>query len=769
MSKVLTVINHIHALVNYPLRVIPPDVVDIMQRCIAVNPAEGTTHLLKVFEAYCHITGTSITYLSLSSPSFLNVMKGFLGSLADKSLLALNGPSRQRYARGFVMMLDEMRKEIPLLPSLTRKELFPRSNQHVWEQAKQHLDPKSVRYWNSWPVQNRKNGISFIPISLIWNSHGEEFAEEIYKNYRQNAAKLLRPTHSNFNLFLIFLSQNAERWPTTSFQHPMQIKQLFTEYLLFNFKQALEVGTDIAVRTRTYAKFIHTMDEAFIQPGLWARPFTGHLPRPTSSCTPGSHTNLKKTADGTIIKDKLITSVPLQLTDSEAIEILFKKILDDNRLVLKWAERRLFKVRKNQIRRDQLALKAAAPTKISQPTKTLNEIEEIQLCAKFKERGLAYIRSNAKKILSRTLRDDAAKSLALPKPNDFFALQLMLTYYHPCLTESFFANFELYDKRGNLSGFLKTNRGYQLIGYKDRKGGVLSEQKIDLTPRQAVWVRRVISLTQPLRDELQNSGDDAWRYLFLHCQRAISYPRRPASFKVKSCAIDHHREIIYEFSTLSGRDEKTIRELIPRISVTSLRASSGVEVYLKTSSVEAMAKALGHTDYNSSLLSSYLPEPILAFFQTRWIRIFQRGIICEAMKDSPRLLEAARFESMDELHEFLKNHALREIPAHLQSPEQIKTTNSKQITSENNNQADRVLISIDTGVLTALLSLQEAVSRAVTPSRLCSKAIYWSNLTRLVVREIEDGYNSDLQGYLNIALQHTNASHMDNIIYATSP
>ncbi|PZR80033.1 MAG: hypothetical protein DI537_40245, partial [Stutzerimonas stutzeri] len=66
------------SLVNYRFSVIPPDVVDLMQRCAAINAAEKATHLVKVFEAYCQVTGTVITYLSLSSPSFLNVMKGFL-------------------------------------------------------------------------------------------------------------------------------------------------------------------------------------------------------------------------------------------------------------------------------------------------------------------------------------------------------------------------------------------------------------------------------------------------------------------------------------------------------------------------------------------------------------------------------------------------------------------------------------------------------------------------------------------------------------------
>lgn len=181
-----------------------------------------------------------------------------------------------------------------------------------------------------------------------------------------------------------------------------------------------------------------------------------------------------------------------------------------------------------------------------------------------------------------------------------------------------------------------------------------------------------------------------------------------------------------------------------------------------------MANALGHTKYDSSLLSSYLPEPILAFLQTRWIRIFQRGIICEAMKGSPRLLEVARFESMDELHEFLKNHALRDIPLHLQNPEHLSTPAGKQHPARD-DLTDQVVISIDTGVLTALISLTNAVANSKNRVSLCSKAIYWARFTELVVREIEDGYNSDLQHHLSLARLHSNASHMEKLIYEAAP
>ncbi|HBO0123673.1 TPA: hypothetical protein L4A27_001082 [Pseudomonas aeruginosa] len=764
----MTIIKSTHSLVNYTFLVIPPDVLALMQRCYDQTDGRTSGSLLMIFEAYCHLAGHKISFLSLSSMSFVEIARGFLGALADESLVGVGPSARSIYAKGFPRLLQKMRNEIPLLPSLTVEQELPQNNQYIWEKEKKSICPDAVRYWSGWPVQGRKGKISYLPINLIWNSHGKEFAEKIYKLYSQNAEKQLAPAHADFNLLLIFLSQNASDWPAQTFEHPIMIKEFFLKNMFFVFIKALHDGTNLLTKTRSYSKLIHTIETAFIEPGAWARPFSGKLPCPVSKSPPGTHTNIKKTQDGTLVKEKLITAVPLHMTDSEAIEILFKKIKQDNQLVVKWAKKKLRTIRKNQLKRECLAA-TGTPYNERKPFRIgVNEVCEADICKDFKELGISHIRDNVVRIKGEPLVNAVLDLLAIPNVEHFLAFQVLLVAKHPCLTEGFFTHFELYDKRGNLSGFLKTDTGYKLTGYKDRKGGALSEQVISLTPRQAVWVRQIISLTEPLREELRKAGNDSWRYLFLHCSKSISTPKRPEPMKLNSKTIKYKKHLIREFCEASGESEKGMAEFITRLSVTAFRASCGVEVYLDTHSVEAMAKALGHTTYSSALLSSYLPEPILAFFQTRWIRIFQRGLICEAMKDSPYLLEATQFKTMDELHTFLENHAIREIPEHLKSPDSLKNSSQQGLATEKFGDDSQVLISVNRGMLTTLISLKMAVSNAEEKSNICAKAVYWSKFTDLVVRHIEEEYNSDLQDYLKFARLHANAAHMEGLIYATA-
>ena len=769
MKSDLTIIKSGFSLVNYPFLVLPPDVVALMARCGTKVPkglAPCMPPVTKLLEAYCHLTGSEVTYLSLSSPSFSVIAKGFLGSLLDESLISVGYQTRAKYRRTFLLLLAEMRHEIPLLPELVSSEQSDKSNHSQWEKQKESLNPKLIRYWNGWSVRSQK-ATAYLPICLVWNAYGEEFAEVIYTRYCQDAAKRIAPAHTEFSLFLVFIADNADLYSALSFQNPLELNEIFTRFMIFNFMRALENGTDISSKARHYSKFITLITETYITPGVWARPFSNELPRPIAQCRPGTHTNIRKGIDGTPIKNKLITEIPIHITDSDAIEILFKNIDRDIKLSTTWAKTKLSELRKDTLKKERLASTGEPIHGGNTQKKSISECGEDNLCATLKCYDLAHIRKNREKIIGSSSRIELAKLFSIPTIEHHFALQVLLTHAYPKLTDSLFENFELYDKRGNLFGFLKLDSGYQLTGYKDRRGPNLSEIKILLTPRQAALVRRLIVATQPLRDELRKAGDDAWRFLFLHAARSIRYPSRPKTLTLNNATLKQKQELVAEFAEANNINHEESHSLLLRLSLTTLRASSAVQIFLKTGSAEDMSQALGHAAYNSSLLSRYLPEPILAFIQTRWIRAFQRGIICKAMAGSPRLLEATRFESMDKLHEFLSNHALRDIPQHLQNPDypykNPSTSPKEQVANES-----KVLISIDVGLLTILTSLSDAVFAAKDRSTLCPKAIYWSRLTNLIIREIEEGYNSELQDQLDIARRNAAPSQMEMLIHATT-
>ncbi|MDF3869254.1 hypothetical protein, partial [Pseudomonas putida] len=72
----LTIIKGSLALANYPFTTLPLDVQALMHRSYEPIARDGMGQLTKIFDAYCNITGSTVTYLGLSSPAFERTVRG---------------------------------------------------------------------------------------------------------------------------------------------------------------------------------------------------------------------------------------------------------------------------------------------------------------------------------------------------------------------------------------------------------------------------------------------------------------------------------------------------------------------------------------------------------------------------------------------------------------------------------------------------------------------------------------------------------------------
>lgn len=762
----MTIIKNTASLDYYPYRMLPQEVRTLMEQCSTVITAGSFPYLMKLFEVYCHMTGTAVTYLGMSDKSFHRACVGFIGSFSGKCLIGGAQQTRRRYAVNFMKMLDEMQQHVPLCPTFEQSPEFFKECSALWEEQKLQLDHQAVRYWNGWGITDPKDTTIFLALPQIWHSHGQEFAEQFYKHYHQTHENKLRNESAEVNHFLDYVAVNATEYPPETFSCPMSLHKLFNNYLNESWIRSSNAGVENESKSKAYSKFINSITESFLDTGVWPKPFSGALNKVPIITKCGSRTKVTENAEGREVKNNLITEIPLELTDSEAIDILFKKIKLDNALVFKWARSRCIKIRKTQLRRIRLAKTGSVIMDKHPSAKSIADIGVENICASFEVYGLPFFRNDYQKRFGTMQKAEISNELGLPKGYDFIAFQLMLVRSHPAITESFFKDFELYDKNGNLSGFLKTNRGYQLIGYKDRKGGKSSEQKLDLSARDAAVVRMLIQSTEPLRKELREAGIDDWRYLFLHCNQYINRPNRPGMKRWGGYTDKETMDVIVaEFARHSSLGDAELRRLVSRVSTTSYRPSVAVENYLTHNSVTMLARSLGHNTYRADLLTSYLPQVILDFFQTRWVRIFQKGIILEAMKDSPYILEACGFENMDELHEFLSKHALKDIPEGMKSPKDHAYKSQKH---QSKIDKQRVLISISTPLMSNLVSLRDAVNSASKPGQVNAKAKYWAAFTTLISANIREGFDEILQESLAVAESKTNPESMMKFIYESA-
>lgn len=719
--------------------------------------------VIKTLEIYCQLTDSPLKAKTLGESKFVEIAKCYLGMIGDDDLIGWAPPTAVRLASIFYKMLVQLQPKATLSKyGLSKTSCHPKLYKEHWRRKKAKISELSLRYWCGWEVISRKGKASYVAIPLLWNKFGSIFAEKVYLQYKTHIETHARIETKIFDDLIIFATKEGKKWTARTFKNPIEIRMLFQEFMLDWFMNAAEAKKNIYVRTRAYSKFIHFVQEAFIQSGEWAKPFLGELPVPRA-IDPGNDSNIKETSGGIIVKDKLITPVPIHLTDSQAIEIIFKTLDSDVTLVHKWAKRQSYRLRKAQLHRDRIANDGNVLLLDRNRDSNFDTPSPQDVAATLQKLGLHYIRNTLTRRETKysLQRLTVSVHLALPGVFDLFPFKLLLIHEDQRITEAFLDELELYNKNNVLSGFLKTDYGYELIGYKDRRGAKLSEMKINLTPRQAVIVRQIICITAPLRDYLKAVGDDSWRYLFLHTARSLGHPKINKTAHLGTRLNNTRMEIfIDQLAEHTTRSRELLEQLIPRISLTTYRASRAIVVYLEKRDTRELANSLGHSEYRPELLRRYLPEPILDFLQSRWIRVFQKGLICEAMKDSPLLERALNFDTPEQLHIFLANHALREIPLHLGQTEQHPSAPQPN----HQSQPDSIVVSISSEILSVLLALEIKVNNS-REEVISGIAIYWAKFARLLTQEIERGWDEDLKLILQLARQEYESIPMSTTTY----
>ncbi len=768
----MTIIKNARKIKSYPFRRVDDRLVEALENewetTLNRDEQPSKKYMLLYLECYCDLIQRSLFLEEFLSPDFGQVINDFLRAYKGEDLTGiLYSTAKPRWFKIFCDALEQLSvskfSSTPeWLLSISWDDLHPLE-----------LDPsdysyETQSYWSAWAISSRKGHNAFLELLPLYSSHGSKFTMEFYERVKGFIAKQAKSKVNMFKDFALFLSENGEEWTVSTFEDPIALKQCINAYLIRYFLYINKSKRDLDAAIAEWNQFSTNLTEVFLEPGVWAQPFGEAVPKFKRLKVKGTRSRVSENKDGIVVHNKLLTEVPLQYTDDETIEILFCRIEKDLGTVRLWARNQAYRLRLRQKKRVALSKQGKA-LKITESDSFPQRVADVNfsdICATFERFGFSTDYSPDIESLFRYMQKiELAYKIGLPTSHSLFPFMALLIIDHPEITRTFLSEFDLYNEKGQLSGFIKTDAGYQLTGYKDRRKASLSEQKIILKPRAASLVRQVIEITTPLRDFLKSNGDSNWRKLFLTSGQAFAYPkvgitdafRKADKPLLKETKLSQKMEQEFKkYTDLRGAD---FRRFAIKITLSSIRASTGVLVYLQTQSVDKMAKALGHATYDSKLLDQYLPDSIQAFFQTRWIRIFQRAFICHAMKDSPFLIRATDFGSMHELHEFLKNHALKDIPEHLSDPEKVAC--NKKI----NPSSDQILISIDSGILSTLLSLKCAVDNSKKSTRISGLARYWGKVSGLIESEINNGSDALLKQHLKVAKENLDPDKMEGLIY----
>lgn len=771
-----TIVQNTRSLCYYQYCNIDPSVITAVNNAISPFTPDQRAKalcLLKLFECFLQITGKRLSLLNLSSPKFSLTIDLFIGALWSDRFVSASIIKRYNYTYLLYQMLTALQASIPALYFskifIESKSIHVGLSIYVKRFELLALIEERVYCWRGWRIYSKSNMAWFVPLNGIYERYGYAFTERIFNQIKMIYAGKARSLTSGFTDFCRWLPTSD--YVLAQFDNAADVQRLFQDFFVHFLTTKYRNGEGSSVKHLIirWRRLISFMEKYFIG-HIFAEPY-GKLVLPQSTTIIGEERRIKTTADGIDVKEKLLTDIPLHVTDEEALELLFSQIQTDYSHVVATAESEANNLWQRFQRRKTLAQKGVV--KPIRGTTDANEKSRQWIthknnpdwlansCATFESCGFTYDNNGRPLICSSYSLSvgEVAFELGLPTHYSLLPYIVLLVAEHPNIVKSFLTEFKLYNKQGKLTGFVQLDGGWVLDGFKHRSGVANAQQIVPLTIKSKMWIEQIIAMTDCVRQHLKMSGDDNWRYLFLSCGKSTIPGRMPAQY---AHARRHSKKSFYDALYTPTQDitQEQAEKICARFNLGSLRASKAVLIYLETRNVEIMSKALGHKNYNPRALAHYLPTPIFSFFQSRWIRIFQQGMIVEAMKDSHLLLESTEFNSMNEFHDFMKNHALKTIPTHLENPDDENIPSIPTLASE-------IIFSINTAVLTMLISLQQAVANA--KKRVCGRAIYWSEVAGHLVAHIECRSNhvsgEDFKIYLEIAKNQANPDKMEAIIY----
>lgn len=679
-----TIIQNSFILQYYPYKNIDQKILDLFNS-IEINKTK-LSFINKILNVYLDITNQSLSFIDLSSNKFKNIVDD-LYVFMNVKYINLSPETLRTNKQDLQKLIGKLKNYIPELMDYT----FNIEN----EQFNSIIDNTKIDYFNGWFLTNKNNQQRlFINLITFYEILGKYKTELIHKKVQIYASKFELDTSKSFlamlNEFSNFLNKKYLLELKNYISNENYLFNLIKSFCFEFFQNEQKESRCMHNSKKKWNKFVAVFKEIFLD-GEILPTLSIALPNAPNSDKKGFEKRIRFNA-GQQVKSKLMTEIPLNITDEIAINILFKKIKNDIQLTLDWCNYKINNLNKHYNK--EFAVKCFGKTVKSIQTE-LN-----------------------KRIAIETLKESLINSY------DLEAFMFILISEHPQITESYLLNFELYDENNNLSGYIKSDENSYLIGYKKRRGSQLAEQKILLKPKTKSIIENILYLTKDYREYLKSINNEDWRYLFLHGGSNGIEPQRykksfvpaPSNLKIKEA---QHRIEYFKSNTNCSTEEAM--QFVSNMTMTKLRASIAVQLYLDQNDTQKMAEALGHKKYKPELLNYYLPETILNFFQTRWIRIFQKGIICEAMKNSENLFKASYFNNMQDLSDFLNLHSLKNLP-------------DIQKNNEHENSNEEIYIGINEEILSILLSLEKAVELA--NEEVSSHALYWAKFSNKLQNEI---------------------------------
>ncbi|ANQ29344.1 hypothetical protein BA894_23480 [Vibrio natriegens] len=573
------------------------------------------------------------------------------------------------------------------------------------------INKRRLNYYKGWTCYSKDNKPKAAHISIVFEAYGESFGNKVFialKSFSMTQTTetlegVIRRISRLFEEFTCHCETENELYIAMSSENSVEF---MLDVMNSMVNKALIKDLDPYTIFREWERGIKDFTECFIDTGFFDEPLVPFV-TPRFKLTQEKKYGISVGGKLTKISTtRYFDWIPLKIKDQEAIKLIKEKIERDIEYVHSVAENIVKNAKSKHERNIKILNNEEVEKKVN--VKTIDAIKNFHTLGfcyrKNKYHDLLGFGGNFKELL---------EEVNLPSLDTMFAIMYLLVIEHPLITPSWLFNWEMYDTSGNQVGFRKSGKSWVIISSKPRKGADYAQQEVILNDFSKSLVEFLIKYTKFSRNYLKSINNPNWRYTILKANLTnVARINKLTSTARDRQKLFYNKLISPQNMKKFGKDMSTkeIEELSNDISLRNIRKSLGIKIYLNTHSFQSVTKSLGHKKNTTSSLDSYLPQPLVDYFNERWVRIFQNAILFEALKESDNLMYALDFDERS-LDEFLNNHRLGELPKFmdLAKSSPINEQSQRQIESIN---AVKFIISVPLlQVLIALKSTVETVGQ----------------------------------------------------------
>ncbi len=729
---------------------------------------------LNVYSAYCYLVkqGNYSALEILSDSSSLNAhfqsLIGFVYNYDDitiKHRYVIGNRLKNLFcyiAQDKHLTLDEVK--------LSTLKITEDASSCLAQFRKLNIDKTKADYLDGWRVLSKEGKEHEAHLDTLYVNFGEAFTNKVHlalKNYAftQKSSSLTSALIDLKKLFVGFSTVYSDRECLTieallSRNHVQLFFHKLFKVLFVRSQAAHNCPKDFHIRWRNT---INYYTECFINTGVFAEP---HKPFIVPGWKDPKDEAPTFSIGGNVTQPENLrwfANIPLKIKDEEAVSIIQQRVDRDMAHVRHVCLLKFLELLEREDR--NIAFQSTGSVKPLDSSNSNNyqyknfvgEDKLENTVATFYAHGIA---AKGTGYLSFLGFDGDARQLNtelnLPTKSTLNVLLTLLVMEHPLITPSWLAKWDLFDVNGNMVGYKQVGNQHIAVSYKSRKRSTNAQQAVVLNEFSKSIVEFLIQHTRMSREHLKQKGNVNWRKVILTATTANAI--RPSNLNTTlSCESDFYdwlqdKSLFDESSDITLKDAKAIFDIH---SLRSIRRHRGFQIYLETRSMDAVAEALGHEKKDANLLTSYLPKPLMDFFNARWIRQFQNAILLEAMKDSVHRLDAVNMSAQD-IEEFLSNHGISNIPEHFDHGFTQQTTTDSEVSESLG--FDQLTYTISTSLLQLLMAIRFVVESSDDEESFLDIVAHWYQSAVFVLDTLSSGKHSaddDLMGMLDIATNNT--------------